>query len=355
MCCEDASKLQCVHAVSDECLRLCCWLVSVVTAVLHQNFWWWHNYWKRKCSMILLQRTWKGHHESDQHGNRPKGSFGETSKRQQPSRELISSQNTEHKNNKDLSHLQWLSPGMHVNTRYINSTRGPFLFSSKRQLGGAHMGCTDCLNTILKGSDENTSHRPPLWQRGWGRQTGFSWKNWSWAVGQMDMVSPEEANTNYCRLSELSMMFVVRTLTFYYINCTKLYEGNVPSSVCVYVCVCVCARARMHTCMSACVHVCVCVCVYACVCTRVCFVWQMHAGQPPVNVCCCRLDAGFMPAGAIVNEQRHETHQLTLIHFLFQFKSQHNRWRDTWKAIKSHENNNKLKRHMLLHVKMVHF
>ena len=84
------------------------------------------------------------------------------------------------------------------------------------------------------------------------------------------MVSPEEANTNYCRLSELSMMFVVRTLTFYYINCTKLYEGNVPSSVCVYVCVCVCARARMHTCMSACVHVCVCVCVCMHVCAHVC-------------------------------------------------------------------------------------
>ena len=76
------------------------------------------------------------------------------------------------------------------------------------------------------------------------------------------MVSPEEANTNYCRLSELSVMFVVRTLTFYYINCTKLYEGNVPSSVCV----CACTHAHMHECV--CVCLCVCVCMH--VCAHVC-------------------------------------------------------------------------------------
>ena len=321
MWCEDASKLQSVHAVSDECLRLCCWLVSVVTAVLHQNFWWWHNYWKRKCSVILLQRTQNGHHESVQRWNRPKGNFGETSKRQQHSRELISSQNiTQEQQQRPESPtltLTWHACKHKVHKLHQRSIF--ILFSSKRQLGGAHKGYTDCLSTILKGSDENTSHRPPLWQRGWGWQTGFSWKNWSWAVGQMDTVSPEEANTNYCRLSELSMMFVVHTLTFYYINPTKLYEGNVPSSLCV----CVGVRLHAHThawvcvCMSVCVHV----CVYACVCTHVCFVWQMHAGQPPVNVHCCRLNAGFMPAGAIVNEQRHETHQLTIIIFLFKFKS----------------------------------
>ena len=39
----------------------------------------------------------------------------------QHTRELISAWN---KHNKGLSHLQLLSPGMHVNTRHINSTRG---------------------------------------------------------------------------------------------------------------------------------------------------------------------------------------------------------------------------------------
>ena len=39
-------------------------------------------------------------------------------------RELISARNTSHKyNNKDLSRLRYLSPGMRVNTKCINSTR----------------------------------------------------------------------------------------------------------------------------------------------------------------------------------------------------------------------------------------
>ena len=42
----------------------------------------------------------------------------------QHTRELISARKTSHKyNNKDLRRLQYLSPGMRVNTRYINSTR----------------------------------------------------------------------------------------------------------------------------------------------------------------------------------------------------------------------------------------
>ena len=35
-------------------------------------------------------------------------------------------QNTSHKHNKDLSRLRLLSPGIHVSTRYINSTRSTF-------------------------------------------------------------------------------------------------------------------------------------------------------------------------------------------------------------------------------------
>ena len=46
--------------------------------------------------------------------------------------EVISTENTSHKyNNKDPSHLQSLSPGIHVSTRYINSNRGTSSTSSE--------------------------------------------------------------------------------------------------------------------------------------------------------------------------------------------------------------------------------
>ena len=46
-------------------------------------------------------------------------------KQNQHTRELIIARNTQHNyNNKDLSRLRWLSPGMRANTRYKNTTRG---------------------------------------------------------------------------------------------------------------------------------------------------------------------------------------------------------------------------------------
>ena len=55
----------------------------------------------------------------------------------QHTRELITAQKTSPKhNNKDPSPLRYLSPGMHVNTRYVNSTRGT---SSKRRTFGGVM------------------------------------------------------------------------------------------------------------------------------------------------------------------------------------------------------------------------
>ena len=65
----------------------------------------------------------------------------------QHTRKVISTQKTSHKHNhKDPSRLRYLSPGMHVNTRSINSTRGTP--SRRCTYGGVYgpciWGCNSC-------------------------------------------------------------------------------------------------------------------------------------------------------------------------------------------------------------------
>jgi len=61
----------------------------------------------------------------------------------QHTRELTSARNTSHKhNNKDLSRLWSLSPGMRVNTRYTNSTR------STSEVGSSTLYLLACQVTV---------------------------------------------------------------------------------------------------------------------------------------------------------------------------------------------------------------
>ena len=66
---------------------------------------------EQSCYLALLQRP------------RPAIHIYLAGQRFQHARELLSAQKTSHNNNKDVSRLRF-SPGICVNTRYINSTRG---------------------------------------------------------------------------------------------------------------------------------------------------------------------------------------------------------------------------------------